>query len=72
MEEVVEEGLKTLQKWEGDRLRAVKTGESQIETLWRGGRGKRERALTRRRLLYCSRSQSSESSNELPERLLSL
>ncbi|KAL7412368.1 hypothetical protein BDY24DRAFT_392691 [Mrakia frigida] len=25
MEEVIEEGLKTLQKWEGDRLRAVKT-----------------------------------------------
>lgn len=28
MEEVIEEGLKTLQKWEGDRLKAVKTGES--------------------------------------------
>jgi hypothetical protein len=27
MEEVIEEGLKTLQRWEGDRLRAVKTGE---------------------------------------------
>ena len=32
MEEVVEEGLKTLQKWEGDRLRAVKTGECIVES----------------------------------------
>lgn len=60
MEEVIEEGLKTLQKWEGDRLRAVKTGElrSQFVCIRSGGRsgeaeGRRERKrdLTRRDFL---------------------